>query len=872
MANNLIDSELILEEKKPKRLYKNWKLYASALGIIVIGTGTGLGIYYGIESNNPVVDLGPAVTDQDFADAINEANYAITVKVRDVVAEVNKLITPELIHEQLLNEFYEGFNPDSFKFNRIAIDDRTLEDTDLLGSGPIDAQIDYNYGIIENQTTKLTINVVGVDDQQIVTAINNTNYQTEIKVNSATSELSITDEFIKTELSEEVKTAFNPNSFSVNQITVAGEKLKDNDLTTSGPIDAQIDYNYGSFKNQTTNLKIEVTGIDNKQIVAAINSVNNYQLTVNVRDDVTKVTNQIDSKFIKEKLTDKIKTAFNADWFGFNQVMINDRKLNNDDLLVSAPLKVQINYNYGGITNQTTKLTINVVGVDDQQIVEAINDQKYQTEVKVNSAASSVIIDGNFIKEKLTDEVKVAFIPNSFSVNQITVAGEKLKDNDLTTSGPIDAQIDYNYGSFKNQTTNLKIEVTGIDNKQIITAINSVNYQTEVKVNSKAKDLIITSDFIKNQLSNEIKTAFNDKLFNFNKITVAGEILKDNDLTTSGTIDALIDYNYGSFKNQTTNLKIKVTGIDNKQIVTAINGATYQTEVKVSSAASAIKITSDFIKNQLNSDIKAAFNDNLFKVDSITVNGKNLTDNDLITVRTIETQINYNYGSMTNQKTKLMIKVTGVDSQQIVDAINKENYELEVEVHTKVSEVKLLLDSNFIKQVLSENIQDAFDDSLFKLNKIIVDGENLEDSDLTDPKLIETQINYNYGTIVNQTTKLTINIGPITEDKVVEAINKMQCDAWAVVDETVEQIGNIFKSGDYIVGQFKHSTIYDKFRAEFEKNKGTYKFIRLMYQNRELRDSDLKTAKTIDIKIVYNYGTHINQETNLKLEIKASRP
>ncbi|WP_250136262.1 hypothetical protein, partial [Spiroplasma attinicola] len=53
MADNIIKNEFMWEEEKSKKkLYKNWKLYAVALGIIVIGTGTGLGIYYGVNANH----------------------------------------------------------------------------------------------------------------------------------------------------------------------------------------------------------------------------------------------------------------------------------------------------------------------------------------------------------------------------------------------------------------------------------------------------------------------------------------------------------------------------------------------------------------------------------------------------------------------------------------------------------------------------------------------------------------------------------------------------------------------------------------------------------------------------------------------------
>ncbi len=56
MADNILKNEFMWQEQqKKKKLYKNWKLYAIALGIIVIGTGTGLGIYYGINTNHSEV-------------------------------------------------------------------------------------------------------------------------------------------------------------------------------------------------------------------------------------------------------------------------------------------------------------------------------------------------------------------------------------------------------------------------------------------------------------------------------------------------------------------------------------------------------------------------------------------------------------------------------------------------------------------------------------------------------------------------------------------------------------------------------------------------------------------------------------------------
>ena len=61
MADNIIKNEFMWEEgqKKKKQLYKNWKLYASALGIIVIGLGVGLGVGLGMQHNSPTTPIAP---------------------------------------------------------------------------------------------------------------------------------------------------------------------------------------------------------------------------------------------------------------------------------------------------------------------------------------------------------------------------------------------------------------------------------------------------------------------------------------------------------------------------------------------------------------------------------------------------------------------------------------------------------------------------------------------------------------------------------------------------------------------------------------------------------------------------------------------
>ncbi len=46
-----------IKKEENKKLYKNWKLYATALAIALIGAGTGLGIYYGTTNHSEVTKI-----------------------------------------------------------------------------------------------------------------------------------------------------------------------------------------------------------------------------------------------------------------------------------------------------------------------------------------------------------------------------------------------------------------------------------------------------------------------------------------------------------------------------------------------------------------------------------------------------------------------------------------------------------------------------------------------------------------------------------------------------------------------------------------------------------------------------------------------
>ncbi|MDQ7982618.1 MAG: hypothetical protein REH79_00155 [Spiroplasma sp.] len=526
---------------------------------------------------------------------------------------------------------------------------------------------------------------------------------------------------------------------------------------------------------------IEESPTNDQDVVDAIATAN-YQLTVQIDSDVVDVNNQINSEFIEEQLKTEIKTIFKRDLFKFNQITIGNQKLKNSDLNQLGTIITQINYNYDSITNQNTTLTIKIDGIDDQQIVNVINKLNYQITTAVNSLAGEIKITSDFIKEQLNEEIKTVFDGKLFQFKEIRIGNRKLQDRDLTTSGIIYTLIAYNYGSITNQTTSLAIEVTGIDDQQIVKAINQTSYQIEVAVNSFANQIKITSNFIKEKLTGEIAKAFANNWFQFKEITIDNRKLQDRDLTTSGIIYTLIAYNYGSITNQTTTLTIKVTGIDNKQIVNAINQTNYQINTEFNNQVKNINllITSNFIKERLNSEIKNAFNSALFKFNQITINGRNLQDSDLTKAQTITTKINYDYGSMVNQETILIITIT-INHQQIAEAISNQTYQIETSAGKKYQELSALITSDFIKAKLPTNIQNAFDSNLFTKQAIInlKTNQALTDQDLAISGILNLKLIYNYGFAISYSCQLTINLTPIYSDQqIVDQINNTGWYMW----------------------------------------------------------------------------------------------
>lgn len=460
MTENGLKKENLQKEKK--KLYKNWKLYASSLGIIVIGLGVGLGIGLGIRTNNTETNI--ELTDQDIVKAINGTNYQLTVNADDEVSLILKYTDNIFIQNQLTGEIKSAFKTNSFKFSKITIDDRDLQNSDLENSSLITTQINYSYGSMTNQKTNLTIKVAGFRKQQIVDEINSVkDYQKEVKVNSNVNDITITAEFIKENLNSEIKQAFNDTAFIYKKLTINNDDLQNSNLSVTGTFEAEINYDYGIIKNQKTKIIINVI-IDSKQISEEINKLN-YGITITNDSTAQNIINQIntkDAKFIKGPLTGDIAKAFNADIFTFNKITVNEHDLIDQDLTENSFIYAKINYNYGEIFEEEANLTINTVDIIfDQWITNSINHINYKVKTMKGNSAQSISdqINAEFIQEQLIGDIAKAFNADAFKFIGVIVNANRdaLTDQDLAETKNIETKIRYRYGEI---TTELQTSLT----------------------------------------------------------------------------------------------------------------------------------------------------------------------------------------------------------------------------------------------------------------------------------------------------------------------------------------------------------------------------------------------------------------------------
>ena len=345
MAQDLTKEILPIEEQKQtkKILYKNWKFYATALGIITVGLAVGLGIGLGVE-NSSHNTITPA---QKIVNEINKiTNLEVIANTTDsTVTSINNLITSDFISAKLTGDNKTTFeaNKNKFALVKITVGKNNLVDNNLKTIGTINAKLIYNYDSIKNQTTNLIITVSDKNTTDIVNQINITTYETNVEINSTIDDLIITPEFIHTKLLFAVKENFNLNSFKLNKISINGKNLQDSDLTEAKTLNTQINYDYDVIKNQTTNLKLIIdtniwtdkTIVDYLKKTHSTANINYDKTTATVESINTEIINMLTKSITSKAVQEKVKNTLKVDSLytstGGKKTDVTDERLRNGE-------------------------------------------------------------------------------------------------------------------------------------------------------------------------------------------------------------------------------------------------------------------------------------------------------------------------------------------------------------------------------------------------------------------------------------------------------------------------------------------------------------------------------------------------------------
>lgn len=307
--------------------------------------------------------------------------------------------------------------------------------------------------------------------------------------------------------------------------------------------------------------------ISNKEIVEAVNALDNYEAQISINSTYRQLRAEISATFIKLELENNLRNKFqDSDYQLVDITNENGRILNDDDFGEERVITGKIIYHYANHTNQITNVKIPIISTHDSEIIDAVNATTYEIEISINSSYNElkVEINANFIKAKLSNDLKEKFNDSHYRLFDIFDENNEreLTNLDLITFGSINATINYGYITVFNEHTKLKIKVIAENETNIVSAINNVtDYRAIAYLNDEYSDLAeeVTDNFIKLKLNPDMQNQFNDAAFDLIAITDEnGNKLTGDDFKTVHIINAKINYEYGTTKNQTTNLKIEV--------------------------------------------------------------------------------------------------------------------------------------------------------------------------------------------------------------------------------------------------------------------------------------------------------------------------
>lgn len=112
---------------------------------------------YANKTNNAIVPVTITNREREVVTAINHVTYGIGVVLGTTVKKLQEAINFNFIKSSLNSNIQIIFNASLFHLNKIIIAGQEITDEDLNEFGLINAEISYNYGMIENQITTLKI-------------------------------------------------------------------------------------------------------------------------------------------------------------------------------------------------------------------------------------------------------------------------------------------------------------------------------------------------------------------------------------------------------------------------------------------------------------------------------------------------------------------------------------------------------------------------------------------------------------------------------------------------------------------------------------------------------------------------------------------
>lgn len=257
---------------------------------------------------NKIIDLNQEskITEQDVEiKDFEPASYNFSGSAK-IVAKLNSKYTGEVdiiikflaqidLNDVIKNRIVDGniANDEYHVMNAIAVLNREIwgEDIEVKDLNPATYSEDGSAKVFANNPkyfgeVDIIITKLLVTNQEIVSAINSTQYSITIEQGSAVTELvaKVDDiNFIKNKLTDpNIINAIDNDSFKFNKVTVSGRDLTDLHLANVGSVEAEINYSYAGIEGKA---KLLITIENNKLDISDVNLSGYGAYSINVNGE-----------------------------------------------------------------------------------------------------------------------------------------------------------------------------------------------------------------------------------------------------------------------------------------------------------------------------------------------------------------------------------------------------------------------------------------------------------------------------------------------------------------------------------------------------------------------------------------------------------